>query len=86
MEVKNGVQWNPSKPDTTGMDGIVRCLHFKETNEGFGTDESVLFMEVSSIQGCPYRGVPLYIWHMVKKLPRIDYTVLKCIVEKKLRC
>ena len=26
----------------------------------FGTDESVLFMEVSLIQRCPYREVPLY--------------------------
>ena len=25
-----------------------------------GEEESVLFREVSSFQGCPYRGVPLY--------------------------
>ena len=26
----------------------------------FGTDESVLFIELSSIRKCPYREVPLY--------------------------
>ena len=26
-----------------------------------GEEESVLFREVSLFQGCPYRGVPLYI-------------------------
>ena len=31
------------------------------TDEIFGTEKSVLFMEVSSIQGRPYSGVPLYI-------------------------
>ena len=30
------------------------------TNGAFGTDKSALFMDVSSIQGCPYRGVLLY--------------------------
>ena len=38
------------------MSGVV-----KYTNVAFGTDESVLFIEVSSIQGCLYREVPLYI-------------------------
>ena len=33
----------------------------KSTNGVFVTEKSVLLMEVSSIQGCPYRGVPLYI-------------------------
>ena len=46
------------------MSLIERCPHFrgcfKYTNDVFGTEKSVLFMEVSSIQGCPYRGVPLY--------------------------
>ena len=32
----------------------------KYTNVAYGTDESVLFMEVSSIQWCPDREVPLY--------------------------
>ena len=31
-----------------------------------GEEESVLFREVSLFQGCPYRGVPLYI-HMYRK-------------------
>ena len=29
-------------------------------NESFGTEKSVLFMEVSSFQWCSYRGAPLY--------------------------
>ena len=33
----------------------------------FGTGESVLFIKVFSIQGCPYRGVPLY--HVLCSLP-----------------
>ena len=34
------------------MSGVVKYV--------FGTEKSVLLMEVSSIQGYPYRGVPLY--------------------------
>ena len=30
-----------------------------------GAAKSVPFREVSSIQGCPYRGVPLYMWWML---------------------
>ena len=30
----------------------------------FGTDESVLFIEVSLIQRCPYREVPLYVLYI----------------------
>ena len=32
-----------------------------------GQTISVLFMEVSSIQGCPYRGIPLYIIVIVSR-------------------
>ena len=34
----------------------------KYTNVSFGTDESVLFIEVSSIQRCFYREVPFYLY------------------------
>ena len=39
--------------------GVLISGVFKYTNDVFGTEKSVLFMEVSSIQRCPYRGVPL---------------------------
>ena len=47
------VHWTP-------LGQIKVCQSVRYTNEAFGTDKNVLFMEVSSIQGCPYRGVPLY--------------------------
>ena len=58
-----------SKPDISGTDKSVMNSEVssfqgfvKHTNEAFGTDIiTVLFTEVSSIQGCPYRGVSLYI-------------------------
>ena len=48
------IQWNLSNPDTIGADliEIQRLLEVvKYTNVAFGTDESVLFREVSLIQG-----------------------------------
>ena len=33
--------------------------------DAFWTDKGVLLMEVSSIQGCPYRGAPLHIHSLV---------------------
>ena len=40
--------------------GVLISGVVKYKSDVFGTEKSVLFMEVSSIQGCPYRGVPLY--------------------------
>ena len=40
------------------MSGVVKYI--------FGTEKSVLLIKVSSIQGCPYRGVPLY--HVVNRI------------------
>ena len=42
----------------------------------FVTDESVLFIEVSSIQRCPYREIPLYIYilHFSTVLDMIGFT------------
>ena len=33
-----------------------------------GAAKSVPFREVSSIQGCPYRGVPLYMYKFIPQL------------------
>ena len=42
--------------------GVLNSEVVKYTNVAFGTDESVLFREVSCWinEGCPYREVPLY--------------------------
>ena len=42
--------------------GVLNSEVIKYTNVTFGTDESVLFREVSLIQECPYREVPLYVY------------------------
>ena len=39
---------------------IERCPHL-HARVVVGVGKGVLFREVSSVQGCPYRGVPLYI-------------------------
>ena len=52
---------------------IERCPHFRGTNVPFGTGESVLFMEVSSIQVCPYIVQVPYMY--------ILYTVHVCILH-----
>ena len=41
--------------------GVLKSEVVKYTNVVFGTDESDLFIEVSLIQGCPYRVVPLWL-------------------------
>ena len=54
------IQWNLSNPDTIGADkSVLNSEVVKYTNVAFGTDESVLFIEVSLIQRCPYSEVPL---------------------------
>ena len=35
-----------------------------------GTQSSVLINEVSLFQGCPLRGVPLYIFHTARNVTR----------------
>ena len=64
------IQWNSSNPDTIGLEEsvLIREVHVlisgveKYTNMVLGEEESVLFREVSIFQGCPYRGVPLYMY------------------------
>ena len=56
------LHWNRSKLDTTGREesvlnsevSLFPGLLCKSVNVGFGAGKIVLFMEVSSIQGCPY--------------------------------
>ena len=53
------------------------------TNMAFGTDESVLFEEVSSVQGCSYREVPLlqYCVHkLVSTVPKDLSERLKAVI------
>ena len=45
-----------------------------------GTGESVLFIEVSLIQRCPYREVPLYIQSCI-----VLYSQPRCVVQYTLR-
>ena len=42
------------------------------------TDESVLFIEVSLIQKCPYREVPLYIYILQSAIYSIVYKHGRC--------
>ncbi len=63
------VQWNLSNTDTLGP---IICVLFREVSsfQGanntyvyvVGTWSSVLIREVSLIQGCPLRGLPLYMY------------------------
>ena len=63
------LQWNLFNQDTIGPHSR-GCFKYTNVTFGtdevvlsnFGTDESVLFIEVSSIQRCPDREVPLYIY------------------------
>ena len=60
---QNRVQWNPFVRTPLGLSKISlieRCPHFRVVNVVLGTEKSVLLLGVSSIQGCPYRVVPLY--------------------------
>ena len=51
------VSWCPYR-------GVPLCNTYKASTQEWyilGVGKGVLFREVSSIQGCPHRGVPLYI-------------------------
>ena len=62
------IQWNPSNVDTNGVEesvlyrevSLFKGLKCMQEWYILGATKSVPFREVSSIQGCPYRGVPLY--------------------------
>ena len=65
MNIHSGTSLNRTPLGQSKMSLIERCplipgVVVKYTNDVFGTDKSALLTEVSSIQGCPYRGVPLY--------------------------
>ena len=57
--------------DTKKVSSLVKCPFFKYMQEWYiylgvvyilGLGKAVLFREMSSVQGCPYRGVPLYMF------------------------
>ncbi len=66
---KDRVQWNLSNTDTLGP---IKCVLIREMSSfqgvnnthlyEFGTWSSILIREVSLIQGCPLREVPLYMY------------------------
>ena len=51
--------WTPMEQKTVSF--IERCPYFRYARVVVGVGKGVLYREVSSVQGCPYRGVPLYI-------------------------
>ena len=48
--------------------------------EGYilGEGKGVLFRDVSSVQGCPYRGVPLYI-NILAYITHVVHSRIMCI-------
>ena len=64
------VWWNLSNPDTDGAEESVivsevssfQRLKYMQDWYILGVGKGVLFREVSSIQGCPHRGVQLYMY------------------------
>ena len=61
---------------------IERCPHFRGKftlrKYYFGTQQSVLISGVSLFQGCPLRGVPLYVMRKYKPVS-FPVSILRCI-------